>query len=100
VLKVPLAYVVGGPVPTGLLKPLFCGFYRELTELSANNFRLLFCWLVTNGQKLIPPEPSTQVQAELRFTSDSSQLRLASGCCGAAEIRFTSGSSQLQLCFT
>jgi hypothetical protein len=45
-----LASVVGGPVSTGLLaaaaacQSFFYDFYKKLTELSANNFRLLFCW--------------------------------------------------------
>jgi hypothetical protein len=37
--------------------------------------------LVTTGPNS-SHQPSTQVQAELRFTFDSSQLRPASGCCG------------------
>jgi hypothetical protein len=41
------------PAAAAACQSFFYDFYKKLTELSANNFRLLFCWpgwsLVTTG---------------------------------------------------
>ena len=89
--SVGLAAVVGGPVSTGLpaaaaaCQSFLYDFYKKLTELSANNFRLLFCWpgwsLVTSlnsavtswcgssGDKAASPHPRSRLtQLPLCFT--------------------------------
>jgi hypothetical protein len=35
------------PAAAAACQSFFYDFYKKLTELSANNFRLLFCWLVS-----------------------------------------------------
>jgi hypothetical protein len=54
------------PAAAAACQSFFYDFYKKLTELSANNFRLLFCWLV--GAQLpvsIVPLPLGVVAAEI-----------------------------------
>jgi hypothetical protein len=41
------------PAAAAACQSFFYGLYKKLTELSANNFRLLFCWLLVASWSLL-----------------------------------------------